>query len=235
MVKITFVREHSSTYYLTDPLGSVRVTVDEQGNSVGWDDYYPFGLQMPGRTQNASNPNDDAKFTGYELEQDCETDSTGDCINDVTLGLYHAGARMYDPFSGRFLSIDPYAAQFPDWSPYNYAMNNPINMIDPDGRAARRCCLDYSARYVALNRDAVAKGKDPIQYIEAYHSAAGENTGKFSAGVASLFIPGPEDVAIGAFMLTKAGQALGRMGARVSGLFNPTCQERVFPGSEARF
>jgi len=123
-VTITIVREHSSYYYLTDHLGSVRVTVDDQGNSVGWDDYYPFGLQMPGRTQNSSNPNDDAKFTGYLLEQD------GD------LGLYHAEARMYDPVIGRFMQVDPLTddPKQVHLTPYNYAWNNPILLNDPDGR-----------------------------------------------------------------------------------------------------
>jgi hypothetical protein len=29
---------------------------------------------------------------------------------------------------------DPLANKFPAWSPYNYTMNNPVNMVDPDGR-----------------------------------------------------------------------------------------------------
>jgi len=99
-IQITITRNNKSLYYLTDHLGSVRVTVNEQSDPVGWEDYYPFGLAepvpktfgMPGRTQNASNPNDEQKFTGYELEQQ------GD------LGIYHAGARLYDPEIGRFAS-----------------------------------------------------------------------------------------------------------------------------------
>jgi len=127
-VAITIVREHSSYYYLTDHLGSVRVTVDDDGNSVGGDDYYPFGLQMPGRTQNASNPNDDAKFTGYLLEQD------GD------LGLYHAEARMYDPVIGRFMQVDPMSNLYPSSGPYTYALNNPLIYIDPTGETVE--CSD---------------------------------------------------------------------------------------------
>jgi Bacterial toxin 23 len=35
----------------------------------------------------------------------------------------------------RWLSIDPLAHKFAAWSPYNFVMNNPVVMTDPDGRA----------------------------------------------------------------------------------------------------
>ena len=34
-----------------------------------------------------------------------------------------------------FLSVDPLAADYAAWSPYNYVLGNPIMLIDPDGRA----------------------------------------------------------------------------------------------------
>ncbi len=35
---------------------------------------------------------------------------------------------------GRWISPDPLSEEFPSWSPYTYGLNNPIIMIDPDGR-----------------------------------------------------------------------------------------------------
>jgi RHS repeat-associated protein len=44
------------------------------------------------------------------------------------------GFRVYDPRVGRFLSVDPLAHKYPAISPYVYCYNNPISVIDPDGR-----------------------------------------------------------------------------------------------------
>ena len=110
-------------YFVKDHLGSVRTTVDRNGNIVGRDDYYPFGLAMPGRSSNSSNPNDDYKFTGYELD------------NEARLDLYHANARGYDPVLGRFMQIDPMSDLFPHVSSYAYGNNNPLRFTDPTGMA----------------------------------------------------------------------------------------------------
>ena len=37
----------------------------------------------------------------------------------------------------RWLSPDPLSSEYPSWSPYNYAADNPIFYTDPDGRAVR--------------------------------------------------------------------------------------------------
>ncbi len=129
-ITITIIRDENKLYYLTDNVGSVRVTVDQYGDPVGYDDYYPFGKVMPGRSNNTSNPHDAYKFTGKELDQE----------NGIDLEYF--GARYYDPEIGRWLSVDPILNKKPDAlvnkgylnvSPYNYAFNNPAILVDPNG------------------------------------------------------------------------------------------------------
>jgi RHS repeat-associated protein len=108
----------SRYYYLKDHLGTVKMTVDGTGTVVGWDDFYPFGMQMEGRSQAAGA---DPRYKYTSKERDAES------------GIDYFGARYYDARIGRWLTVDPLAEKYPGWSPCNYAGNNPIVRRDANG------------------------------------------------------------------------------------------------------
>jgi len=108
------------SYYLKDHLGSIRMTLADNGSIISYDDYYPFGLYMPGRSGRMGDAAGRYKFTGKE--RDAET------------GFDYFGARYYDSRIARWMAVDPLAEKYPGWSPYNYCANNPYKYIDYDGR-----------------------------------------------------------------------------------------------------
>ncbi|MCE2503118.1 MAG: RHS repeat-associated core domain-containing protein, partial [Chlorobi bacterium] len=55
---------------------------------------------------------------------------------DKESNLSDFGVRKYDDEIGRFTSPDPLWEEYRGWSPYQYLLNNPILLIDPDGRDA---------------------------------------------------------------------------------------------------
>jgi len=87
-------------------------------------DYYPFGMLMPGRSLPLSN----YRFGFNGKEKDNELKGGGNSLD--------YGARIYDPRLGRFISIDPDKELYSKLSPYQGLNNNPINFVDPTGKGA---------------------------------------------------------------------------------------------------
>ena len=53
---------------------------------------------------------------------------------DAETGLGYYGARYYNPTFSVWLGVDPKAHWYPGHSPFNFSLNNPINLIDPNGK-----------------------------------------------------------------------------------------------------
>lgn len=99
---------------------------------LSWQDYYAFGMVMPGRSGNFNDQTDGANGSspGYRYgfngkEMDDEVSGRG--------GHIDYGFRRYDPRLGRFLSVDPLSSSYPFYTPYQYAGNKPVKFIDLDG------------------------------------------------------------------------------------------------------
>ena len=85
-------------------------------------DYSPFGVSLDGRTLES-----DFYRRGFNgMEKDDEFKGKGNS--------YEFGARMFDNRVGRFFSKDPKFKDFPFYSVYHFASNNPILYRDLEGK-----------------------------------------------------------------------------------------------------
>jgi RHS repeat-associated protein len=170
-------------YTLTDHLGNNRVTFDQTNGKVGEDDYYPFGLNAK-RLTNAGNK---YLYNKKELQEE--------------LTEYDYGARFYDPVIGRWNTPDPMAEKYRRWTPYNYALNNPIRFIDPDG-------MDVTEDAARLQRQ-VDQAKARINASEQYQAFVSQvlSGSGFGGNESSPEISSPLSNGGGADTTKKAGSA----------------------------
>ncbi|MES2112736.1 MAG: DUF6443 domain-containing protein [Bacteroidota bacterium] len=108
-------------YALKDHLGNTRVLIAQDGTISQQADYYAFGMELSRGMNVVFSPDNKYKYNGKELQ------------DELGMNLYDYGARFYDPVVARWLVVDPLAEQDRGWSPYNYVLNNPVRLIDPDG------------------------------------------------------------------------------------------------------
>jgi RHS repeat-associated protein len=125
---VTWSNTPKTVYFLKDHLGSIRATVLDSATApvIGYDDYDPWGYPLAQRTKAIPNAYlqgaSKNKFTGKERD------------DEFGLNLDYFGARYYDSQIGRWPTVDPLGLKHPGMTPYNYVLNNPLRLIDPDGK-----------------------------------------------------------------------------------------------------
>jgi RHS repeat-associated protein len=117
-------------YELKDHLGDVRVTIgDRKRGSANTDsvtsyvNYYAFGMRVVVDSMNYTPTDYRYGFNGKEKDDEWKSDGNS----------YDFGERSYDPRLGRFISSDRKSNQNATWSPYTYAIDNPIFFVDENG------------------------------------------------------------------------------------------------------
>jgi RHS repeat-associated protein len=104
--------ENHVQYLHHDQQGSTRLITGETGKTEGAYTYSPYGV--PEHTGTATTP------FGYDAQYACSD-----------TGLIYMRARVYDPATAQFLTVDPLEAI--SGAPYNYAGHNPVNREDAVG------------------------------------------------------------------------------------------------------
>ena len=108
-------------YYHTDHLGSTSYITDAKANVAQFDAYLPYGELLV--DEHSSSEEMPYKFNGKEFDEET--------------GLYYYGARYMNPVTSLWYGVDPLAEKYVSTGSYVYCIDNPIRLIDPDGRKVK--------------------------------------------------------------------------------------------------
>ncbi len=171
---------------------------------VQQDEYYPGGATFNSYVRENSGPQK-YLYNGKEYQE------------DLGLNLHDSHWRQYDPWILRTITTDPHAEKYYELSSYTWCANNPVNVVDPDGREIE----EGSKKEWDKQKAAVTKERDRLQgkvdKLTAKAQAKGwsaeklaNRTGNLTQRVASL---NGSIKTLGALESSKQVYALNKIGA----------------------
>jgi RHS repeat-associated protein len=108
-------------YQLSNNIESATLELDEKAQIISYEEYYPYGDTSYQAGKNIAEVGMKRyRYTGKEKDEES--------------GLYYYGARYYFLVTSAFISCDPHFEKYFWISPYVYCLDNPLNVIDSDGK-----------------------------------------------------------------------------------------------------
>ena len=106
-------------YQLGNHLGSAILELDRQASIITYEEYFPYGSTSYQAVRSQTETAKRYRYTAKERDEES--------------GLYYHGARYYALWLGRWVSCDP-AGIGGSIQLYGYVLNNPVKLVDQDGR-----------------------------------------------------------------------------------------------------
>ncbi|WP_257879021.1 RHS repeat-associated core domain-containing protein [Prevotella melaninogenica] len=105
-------------FYHSDHLGSTSYITDDHANITQYDAYLPYGELLV--DEHSSSEELPYKFNGKQFDDET--------------GLYYYGARYMNPVTSLWYGVDPLAEKYVATGGYVYTLDNPVRLIDPNGK-----------------------------------------------------------------------------------------------------
>ena len=105
-------------FYHSDHLGSTSYITDDHANITQYDAYLPYGELLV--DEHSSSEDLPYKFNGKQFDEET--------------GLYYYGARYMNPITSLWYGVDPLAEKYASMGGYVYTLDNPVKLVDTDGR-----------------------------------------------------------------------------------------------------
>ncbi|WP_435858156.1 SpvB/TcaC N-terminal domain-containing protein [Streptomyces umbrinus] len=120
-------------YQFDNHLGSAVLELDGAAQIISYEEYAPYGSSTYQAARGTTEAAKRYRYTGKERDEES--------------GFYYHGARYYAPWLGRWTSCDP-AGLADGVNPYRFVGNNPVILVDGDGRQSGPYLLESVESHV---------------------------------------------------------------------------------------
>ncbi len=146
-------------YQLSNHLQSAALELDDNGQIISYEEYYPYGSTSYQAVRNQTETPKRYRFTGKERDEET--------------GLYYHGARYYAAWLGRWTAADP-AGMVDGVNLYGYVRNNSVRRLDPTGQTGIEVSPSFELpKAAALSPAPKAKGAQVVPGSPPSQKSAG--------------------------------------------------------------